>query len=149
MTSRNPCNCDDLSATCTSPICHFDSWRNMSREPSSLLRRLAVVMLTIMIADGDDDDDEDKDEDNDDDDEEEDDDDDGDDDDGDDDDDDEEEDEEMEAEEEEEDDDFQNVAGTVQFCKRNASICNVQMIISTCRCTYVPFHLQASSFRKP
>ena len=34
-TSRNPCNCDDLSATCTSPKCHFDSRRNMSREPCS------------------------------------------------------------------------------------------------------------------
>ena len=136
----------------------------MSREPSSLLRRLAVVMPTIMIADGDDgddDDDEDKDEDNDDGDdddeekeEEEDEDDDDDDDDGDDDDDDDDDDGGDEDgddgdDDEEDDDDFQNVAGTVQFCKRNASICNVQMIISTCCCTYVPFHLQASSFRKP
>ena len=132
----------------------------MSREPSSLLRRLAVVMPTIMIADGDDDDDEDKDEDNDDGDdddeekeEEEDEDDDDDDDDGDDDDDDDDDDggdeDGDDGDDDEEDDDFQNVAGTVQFCKRNASICNVQMIISTCCCTYVPFHLQASSFRKP
>ena len=35
-TSRNPCNCDDLSATYTSPKCHFNSRRNMSREPSFL-----------------------------------------------------------------------------------------------------------------
>ena len=33
-TTRNPCNCDDLSVTYTSSKCHFDPRRNMSREPS-------------------------------------------------------------------------------------------------------------------
>ena len=45
--SRNPCHCDDLSATYTSPKCHFHSRQNMSREPS-----YPLVMTNIAIENG-------------------------------------------------------------------------------------------------